>query len=128
MNIINLIVGDHGGDGHCRSHKITISSNLSADEINKAYKIGCKKAKFNLVSDYCHKYDHRTIPKYHIEHLVSKGLKDWNLGDDKDDEDFDLDSDSFTDLYLFIVKLGDPSFIYEAIQGKNINIGGYGLF
>lgn len=135
-HIITLIIGDHGVDGHGRSDRINIRSNLDKNEMDKAYKAGTKKVGFNLRDDVAHDYEDGQIDNRKWAKLKKLGY-DTDNSDAAEDEKLDEEDtislwpESFADIYLFIVKLGNDKFEYENLdreQNPEIYIGGYGLF
>lgn len=132
MNTINLIVGDWGGDGHNMINTITIKTNYTADQIRDTFVENSKNLNF-LLLDYCSKYEESTIGKDILDPVLQElnvTAEDLNLEDYyEDDEDYHFDSDSYTRLYLAIVKYNNPGFNYKFVNSDNtVDIGGYGLF
>lgn len=125
---ITLVVGDWSGDGHDKTENIFIKCNRSIDEVNEAYKAGTKIVGFDLVDSLCEEYEDRRIPIEAVTSLQDNGIEiDW---DDEVDPDVGVNiyHEEFVEIYLAIVKLGDPDFKYERQSPPVINIGGYGLF
>lgn len=133
--IISLVMGDWSGDGHSKTDTVVIKSNLTVPEITKAYKKASKKLGFDLIKEVAADYQDNNLSKDNMQALIKNGFS----GELEDDEEEDnggkggyfLWTDSFLDIYLFIVKLGDPNFEYAILQGElnpSINIGGYGLY
>lgn len=133
-HIISLVVGDWSGDGHDKKDTINIRSNLDKKAMEKAYKAGTKKVGFDLCADVCSDYEDRNLDSEKWEKLKELGYQDEELEDEADkynNGDISLWVDSFTDIYLFIVKLGNEKFEFEYLAAKEdptIKIGGYGLF
>ena len=80
MNKMYLVLGDWSGDGHGISEKVLIESNVSAQEIQEAYKASCKLTgvSFNHNNDYTgikRSYDDNL--KYHVNyiHTLVKTIK-----------------------------------------------------
>ena len=128
-HVVNLILGDSGGDGHEKESMTSIMSNCTKQEIKLAYQEGTKLVGFDLTKQVCYEFDDREINREFYNKLVELGLP-------KNESDFDGDEndpisiwlDDFTEMYLFIVKLGNPDFDYEFLQNSDIDIGGYGFF
>lgn len=123
---IELVVGDPSHDGHGLTRSIIIDSNLSEKDLNRAYILGSNKLSFDLIEDVASNYRDNIISRDFFLKMISLGYEKLHL-DSQNDFDY-LDSDLFFDMFLFIVKLGDPSFVYNIVEIPNINIGGYGLF
>lgn len=132
--LTNLIVGDWSRDGHERSDTYLISSNLDGPGIKEAFKKGSKIVGFNLTDDVAADYRSVSLPTELCEKLWDNGhrfgLQDGEiLADSLDENGLYLWPEAFVEVYLFIVKLGDPSFEHEFVRGSHtINVGGYGLY
>ncbi len=122
---INLIVGDWSGDGHTITENVTISSNCSVDSIRLAYKEGCKILGFDFSETVCREFEDRFVPEEIVEKLAEHGIK---VKLDEVIDKYELDTKSYTSLYLQIAKLGNDGFNYYIVSGQTINIGGYGLY
>ena len=146
-NIVSLILGDPSGDGHDKRDVINISSNLNKKEMLSAYETASKKLKFDLINEVCDEYEDNLLSKNHLDILIKNGLKIEDLGitkkykyeydeaveafDDEDSDGLNLWNNTYTHLFLFIVKLGNKDFEFKILDGElnpTINIGGYGLF
>ena len=124
-NLIRLIAGDFSGDGHNRTFISTIKSNLTKEQIAKAYERGSDILGINFQEQCCDKYEECCITEQ--EALI---LKQHGIIDNEDVEEvqsFILD-DFFCEIWLKIAKLGSPNFQYEFFDIDCIPIGGYGLF
>jgi hypothetical protein len=138
VNTISLVIGDWSGDGHDKRETIIILSNLNNKDINKAYKKGSEKLGFDFCNDVCRDYEDHEISKDKLDLLIANGLKIKDIAfDDYDLKEFEKDgtlrlwTEPFAEIYLFIVKLGNPDFEYTFLEGKSdpsIHIGGYGLY
>ncbi len=136
-NIVSLLLGDISGDGHNQRDTTVIFSNLTANEIKNAYSKGEKLLGFKFVSQVCSEYEDNSIPTELINKLVKFGfpletyLSNGDLsndGDDKDPEYF-IWIQGYTEIYLFIVKIGNPNFEWKYTENDScIDIGGYGLY
>jgi len=141
--MMTLVLGDWSGDGHGQMDKINILSNLDKKEVLKSYKKGSKILGFNFIDDVCADYEDTFLPKKHLESLIEQGFKFANLSsydkknlkecleEDCDGNGFSIWIDHYTDIFLFVVKLGNKDFEYEVLKEElcpTINIGGYGLF
>lgn len=145
--IINLIMGDPSGDGHGNIQYISIKSNLNKNAIQTAYEKGTKLLGFDFVDKVCADYEDNFLHKEEMNKLVKHGFNVDDLGSItsyekkealnfiKNDEMFysnhlRLWTDSFSNIYLFIAKLGNKNFKYKILDenDSSIDIGGYGLY
>lgn len=135
---INLVMGDYSGDGNGRTKKYEIESSLSAKEIQAAYKKATKIIGIDLVEDICN-HGEAVIKKNQLDKFVAQGADFPDIfGYDQKDIDekitnqerFYMDQEGFLNLYLFMIKLGDPGFTYEfAINdSEDVAIGGDSFF
>lgn len=125
---IELIIGDFGGDGHDKRKSIIIYSNLSSKDMQNAYNIGAEKIGVDLINEIAVEYEDTNfsdekLKKYLKFEIIEKMKWDWN-----DKCDFYLDIESYIDVYLFTILIGNPNFEYKIQQLDKIDIGGYGLF
>jgi len=117
---INLVLGDISGDGHQQSHTKTILSNLDVHDFLNAYAKGSNLAGVDI-TELCKDYEDDIIPEEDVVKLKKAGL-DFAISDG-------IWIQEFVAIYLFLVKLGNPSFTYEELDKENtIKIGGYGIF
>lgn len=139
-----LVLGDWSDDGHGKTDIFIINSNLDSEEILAAYKKASKKLGFKFMDDVCADYEDNSIPIDYLKKLIESGLQldqvftsDYDLKrakkvleDEDSEENVSLWTDSYTAIFLFIVKLGNPEFEYKIVEDDTdrINIGGYGLF
>lgn len=144
-HIISLVLGDWSSDGHGKTDTVNIKSNLDKNELFKSYKKGSKKVGFNFIDEVCSDYEDGLLSKNYLNLLVKQGFTVDSLGNDisisnlievteafeADSEGLDLDTETYTRIFLFITKLGNEKFQYEILKQKDsptIEIGGYGLF
>jgi hypothetical protein len=121
---VNLIIGDYSGDGHKQMETITIESNLTILEINEAYNKGIEKLGFDFVAECFAEFEDHSIDDSKYRKLIELGMPP-----DLINEYLETDSnEEYLFIYLFIVKLGNPEFIYSEVNIPKINVGGYGLF
>ena len=123
-HIIDLVVGDWSGDGHCQTATISIRSNLSKQELLYAYEKG---QKISGIGEICEEYEDTAVSKEVLETLFSLGVPDDLFVIEEDDVAY-ISTDEYVFIYLFIAGLGTPHFKYEFVENDRINIGGYGLF
>lgn len=136
MNTISLVIGDWSHDGHGHTDFVNIESNLSKAEVEDAYKAGTKKLGFNFVERVCSEYCENKMSNEIWQNFLAAGYTvnpeiEYYFEEEEEDGDKELNVESFADLYLFIVKLGNPIFDARVLpqeEEPNIKIGGYGLF
>jgi hypothetical protein len=140
----SLVMGDWSRDGHCSSETIMISSNLTKNEIEAAYQVGSEKLGFDFMDEVAADYEDNLLEPTKLKKMVENGLAIDRLFkydherekvqaaiDGRASEEIGLWTESYATIYLFIVKLGNPSFEYEVLPRDvkpEIYIGGYGLF
>lgn len=159
LHIIELVVGDFSGDGHGQTDTTVIRSNLSPKEIRTAYQLGVNKSGvelFFIARDYedgcLYSVDAQKLvaaglnPDNYVEEMPGKILHKYGCNAkrgyecyctnyvevpwDDPDASASMSGESFTRLYIDLIKLGNPDFEYEvAIKDytNRIHIGGYGL-
>lgn len=139
-NRITLVLGDWSHDGHNMTSNFIIDSNLTSKEVESAYKRGASKCGLDLRANVCSDYEDSSISAEDFKKLADAGYDRGDFGKvDPDDDDppgdplkvgIDyVDHDEFLRMWLFIVKLGEPSFECKEIRSYDVtvNIGGYGL-
>lgn len=125
MAVVNLIVGDWSDDGHGKTETYAIESNIERNEITHAYNKALKQnPKLNDFEQLCEGYEDSSIPEEFLDELKRLGYQApaWM------EKELRISRDEFVDIYLFIVKVGNPAFEYSKVRANEINIGGYGLF
>src|SRR5574338_1441101 len=134
-HVITLILGDWSGDGHDKRETINIKSNLDKDAIMKAYEAGTQKLGFDFCAEVAEEYEDNKLSEEKWKKLLEMGYQDGSGLEEEakeyNDGEISLWTDSFADIYLFIVKLGNEEFKFEYLTGAQnpqIKIGGYGLF
>lgn len=133
-NIITLVLGDWSDDGHGKTDTINIKSNLDKKDMEKAYEAGTKKLGFDFCGYVAEDYEDNKLDDEKWNKLKELGYQNEALEDEAEkynDGEISLWTDSYTDIYLFIVKLGNDKFEFEYLVGEQnpqIRIGGYGLF
>jgi len=139
VHTITLVMGDWSHDGHSKTYNAYIKSNLDVKQIQKAYEIGSKAIKIDLVEDICADYEDQTLKFKDFKKFIDAGfLKKYDgfnedeLKSIKNKTDLEyIDTDLYLELYLFTVFCGSDKFKYEILENPddtNIDIGGYGLF
>ena len=124
-NLIQLIVGDVSGDGHNRTSVSTIKSNLTREQIAKAYERGSDAIGINFQEQCCDNYEEYSITEQQALILKQHGIID---NEEVEEVQCFIADDLFCDIWLKIAKLGSPNFQYEFLDIDCIPIGGYGLF
>lgn len=129
MTKISLIVGDWGMDGHGMSESFVYESNLTQKLVSKAYEDGTLIVGFNLTEDVASLYEESNIETEKLNKLKSLGFSE-QLSYESDGKDgvHPISVEDYVDMWLFIVKLGNPKFVATEVENEKINIGGYGLF
>lgn len=129
---IRLVLGDPSGDGHGRTWQQIISSNLTGQEINEAYKLGTKRLGFDFIANVCSDYCCSRVSVVEAEELKALGCTIFDEDEYGFDEEkgYSIDRHEYVSLYLFLCKLGNTEFKYEYVSNTmdTLNIGGYGLF
>jgi hypothetical protein len=131
-NTIDLVIGDWSDDGHGETETVTIKSNFNSVWMGRAYEQASVILGFCFVTDVAYEYETPYISMELITKL-REVLEEPNLLDgdiDPEAECIGIEVDEYLDIYLKIIKLGEPDFKYKVLGQENevINIGGYGLF
>jgi len=132
MNI-TLTVGDDSGDGHDKQEHYTFESNLSKEEVVKAFKKGTKIVGFDL-TELCADYEDSEFPEEErnkfLEHvkLTEMDMPNGSHFEEGNPIDDCMDTELYAGAYLAIAKLGNPKLETKFIESDSIAIGGYGLF
>lgn len=132
-HLVKVVLGDWSGDGHSITDSEVIQTNLTSNEIVKAYYEGSKIVGFNLSDDACCDYQDSLLRGDQVKKLRDAGI---NLDYDdshedpiEDEEDgVSLLAEEFLELYFEICKLHRPDLQYKIVKLSQINIGGYGLY
>lgn len=134
--VIELEMGDWSGDGHSQTQSLHIRTNLTAKQIEAAFKKGARKIGLDITK-CCEDYEDSSLTKDQFEILRKAGWDPencWNYnyakenGQLDDDDSFSLSTDEFADIYIFTVQQGNSDFEHEELNKERIDIGGYGLF
>lgn len=135
--VISLVVGDYSKDGHEKSSTLLYS--IESDiEINAKYwyQIGSAALKFNLLN-YCSDYEDSIIPGQDLNPVIKKLIESNIYTEDdfiveEEDTEYEMDSDSYCDLWIAIMKYGamlsNLNIKVENFITDEYDIGGYGLF
>lgn len=120
---IELILGDWSGDGHEKTSSFHIMSSLPKEKIIDAYDRAVKILKFDITS-CCEEYEDHSLPEEGQEVLKKNFPKLFKSIDPEW-----LVKDDFVKIYLAMVAVGDPTFVFAHQEpNDSINLGGYGLF
>lgn len=121
--LIQLVVGDWSGDGHCQTDTVIVESSKSKSETESAFKKGDEK--FGL-SSYCEEYEDSTVPEKLI--LQLKDYLPWNFDESLSYEDFSASPEEYADLWIAVARSADPDLELHIVQITRIEIGGYGCY
>lgn len=143
---INLVLGDWSADGHSLTETVTIACNLDGDQLWQAYEQGVAKLGLNVSEDVAAEYEDSTITSVAWAKLAAAGMtleglyadneydlkaaRDQLADDPTEEFRMSIGPDDFVRIWLFVAKLGDPTFefVIEEDNKNSVNIGGYGLF
>lgn len=133
MSVIYLTLGDWSNDGHGRTERFAIESNLPRSLFVEAYEAGASKLGVNVMRDVACDYEDGYISEEDLQKFRDAGFLfkfESDFPEENKDPEDGLDQEQFVELFLFTVKQGDPSFVYKDVDlnAGNVNIGGYGLF
>ncbi len=115
--IIKLVIGG--------KKSTFIQSNLSEEDLDNAYKKGSELMGFNLLEEYCQ--DDALIPESIITSFQEQKWEPQGLSKSGDEMFFVTRVKNWLDLYLIIVKMGNPKFEYRDWSCSSLDIKGYGL-
>ena len=120
---IRVVMGDPSGDGHGRTSSDLIESSLNRSEIQDAYRAGSKILGFDLVELEKNRRDRRLLSDENVAALVANGYE-------YEIEKGEVWKHEYGFLFLWIAKLGNPSFVYEfcRVAVPQLEIGGYDYF
>lgn len=137
-HVIELVIGDSGGDGHSQTSTTVIRSNYNRTTVYDAFLKSAKKLKvyrnrYGAYLNFCNNYEDRRISLIDIERLEAAGLSDQlNFLDsvDRNEPYTDIDPDDYVAIWLAVAGLELPDFKWKRTYPDShpINIGGYGLF
>lgn len=118
-NLINIEMGDTGGDGHSQMGTFPIHCNFTAEQLEDAYRLGVKLTKVDLINKV--ETGDGKSPQPWLNKLIPFG------------GNFDVDEEGFgpegyLQAYMLIAKAGNPALEWENAEIPTIEIGGYGLF
>lgn len=128
---IALVMGDPSKDGHGKSERILIHSNISKLELQASFKRGAEIIGADITKHFNGDWE-PSIPEDVWQKLVDAGIAEfgWDTtGDLEDRMETEVDAEAYADLYLFTVSKGNPGFDFKyQMPETSIKIGGYGLF
>lgn len=136
-----LVLGDWSDDGHGKSNKVLLESNVTVDVVQQAYKDSCKLTgvSFNHNEDYTEKknapliateYEDSFIPSEAIQIFREKfGLtqeiaQSWFPDDElcekiEDNETICLYGDAFVNAWIWFVRLSHPEIQIKTLDAKD---------
>lgn len=128
MNVVRLIIGDIGGDGHSRTASININTDASTKQLKAAYNKGCALLGFDMIHDLCR--DDKVLQADLVSKLQKVGHKFDKFSIDSHGR-ATMDKNDWVSLFLFVVFKAEP--LIYAVPIKNCDatemyLGGYGLF
>lgn len=94
--------------------KVTSKHNL--EDLEDAYKLATEKLKFDFKKEVRKNYKNYYIPKKYLKVLDL-------FGSNKILDESNLDSSNYFDIYLFIIRLGNPNIRFKYEDVITINIG-----
>lgn len=119
--LIELRIGDYYDDGHGKSHSILLSTSYNAV-------IALYRSIKHLLADIAESYEDNVVTAEQVKLLESHGANFKDIDSDEG-ENFFLDSDTYADLVLSLMRYEDPTFEYRIVRPEySLDIGGYGLF
>ena len=140
-NRFYIVLGDWSSDGHGKSKKILIESNLTHDELQKAYLQSCKKTKIAFHNDHkakltiCVQYEQAQLTREIFDALQKlncpiNDLEFDGVGDsqitDKNCEDCYFNETSFVNTLMWFISLSLPStFNWKIVEDKTPIFNGY---
>jgi hypothetical protein len=136
--LIELVVGDWSKDGHNQMDKyvVQVLGVDSAEELESAYNIGCKKVGLGTLQQYCRGYEENDFPVEFIRIIdklaVGFGFVDaiefYESASVIEGELTSLDPDSYVLCYLVLARFGNPDIRFDIQRGSFLHIGGHGLY
>lgn len=118
---IRVVMGDPSGDGHGRTSSDLIKSSLNRSEIQDAYEAGSKILGFDLVELEKNRRSRRILSDENVAALAANGYEI---------EGGEVWKEEYMHLFLWVAKLGNPSFVHEFCREAvpQLEIGGYNYF
>lgn len=131
LYLITFVVGENGCDGHGKSNIYGIKSNIPPIELQSSYQQGVDRLGYDITR-YCQEYEDNKIHPSFQQALRLKGFVLPTILSFRNEEvekslEY-IDSDTFVEIFLFTVRLGNPSFGYSKVTIPSFEIGGYGLY
>lgn len=134
-----LVVGDWSCDGHEKQDNILIVSNLTSEEIARAYQKGVKVVGFDLTEEVAVDYEDSSLSEEQQKMLLKANCPleeiSFNYRYAKEHPEVGGDWASFSggefaELYLWFVEQGNPNFKFEYVAPNvpRLNVGGYGCY
>jgi hypothetical protein len=148
-----IVLGDWSKDGHGKSEKVLIDSNIPMEELQEAYKKSCKKTGFDFSENVCADYEDQKISQKTFDILVENNcpldkeffdyigssLSEPELSEDTYDEFLFTDKSLIDTLMWFIglsidkewtwEEVGDEIPCFNGYWSDTLNVSfGYGLY
>ena len=135
-----LVLGDWSDDGHGKSEKILLESNVTVDVVQQAYKDSCKLTgvSFNHNEDFtggtdnkiqiATGYENPFIPISAIEifrekfGLTDEIIREWDQTDEieiDEDEPIALNDESFVNAWIWFFKLSNPKIVLKTLDEQD---------
>lgn len=128
-HIVQIEVGDSGGDGHGKHETFTYSCTHDSFEVKQAFKKGTDILGFDITK-YCDDYEDNSIPQDVYEKLVElNAIPEWLISyvDEFEEEPY-VDAETYANIYMLTAQKGLPELRYTMRRNPAIKAGGYGLF
>jgi hypothetical protein len=137
---LNLVVGDWSRDGHNQTDSILVSTALTAQDVQDAWRTLERdlKAKYNftLYDNVCSEYEESQLNEMQVIAFLNMGIDLDSIAENysenpSDPPDYHLGSDSYAELVIELLNKTNPALELKSVPhqyNKEINIGGYGLF
>lgn len=116
---IRIVRGDSSGDGHGRTSTIFYLSSLTAREVCAAYHKGTNILGFDLIQE-----EGNSGYRYKLKPECQEAMKAHGYTGEFETR---IDYETYSEIYFWIVKLGNPNFEVKWISEPDdkVEIGGY---
>lgn len=129
-----IIIGDRYADGHGRSENFNLVSAISPEEIQNAYADAVKIVGFDFANDCCADSEDSYLSSEYAEMLKEAGINLEKV--ESYDDQYSLDVDSFVDILIQMIKLGNcdaeieivPDNVIPTLRLNGSHSYGYGLY
>lgn len=122
LYVYQIVIGDWSDDGHGKCDHYTVETSHNMTEIQEAYLKAVNACGVSLHRnskanyELCSEYQDNTIPEEAEERLTELGV-DWKLIETKYDRDCGMNPDSFSYLFMEMVKTQISDFEYKFSAG-----------